>query len=150
MKYGLVKLHMQDDVLRHHWLEMFSKVSEAVQDVARARVSVGGVAPMQIGAVKGRVRMARTSGAKVKARPCQLKRRKMTHPNLAEASVCKEKCCVKSDYRIHWRDLSNSKDSGEPFVDRKQTSAITDDKISSVVIEVSPAWLAAVTTSCFP
>ena len=51
---------MQDDMLRHFFimhpsrLETFSKVREEVQDIARASEVAGGVAPLQIGAVKGK------------------------------------------------------------------------------------------------
>ena len=72
MKCGLVTLHKQDDILRHHVimhasrLETFSKVTEE-----SPREVAGGVALMQIGAVKGKGKKR----AMVKASSCKLRRR---------------------------------------------------------------------------
>ena len=86
--------------MRHHLimhasrLDTFSKVRE-VQDVARATEAVGGVASVQIGAVKTRV-----SGAR-KASSCKLTRREMTpsswqrRTSTSSASIIKSKVTSK-------------------------------------------------------
>ena len=48
---------------------------------------------------------------------------------------CHKKGCVMSDCSSRQRDMARAKDSGKPFVDRKQTAAITDDDINGAVIE---------------
>ena len=134
VKCGLVTLHMQDEMLRHHLimhaskLDTFCKVREEVQVV------------MQIGTVKGK---GKKEGTDVKGKGggelVQAEKKKDDAKKLAEKKkekrcfYCQNKGTVKSDCRNRQRDMTEAKDSGKLFVDTKQTAAISDDEITSVV-----------------
>ena len=93
-------------------LDTFSQVREEVHDFARASEAAGGVAPMQIGAVK-RVRRARTSGAKEKVSSCNLRRAEMTQVACRGAErqamcYCQMSGHIKGDCRNRQRDIKKA------------------------------------------
>ena len=126
VKCGLVTLHMQDEMLRHHFimhgsmLDTFCKVRGGDADRhserqgRRARTSSGGEL---VQAEK------KKDGAKKLAEKKKEKR----------CFYCQNKGTVKSDCRNRQCDTTEAKDSGKLFVDRKQTAAISDDEITGVV-----------------
>ena len=132
---------MQDDTLRQHLmmqasrLDTFSKVREEVQDIARAREAAGGVPPIQIGAVQVKVKKGKDVKGKGKG---ELMQAKMLAENIQHKQCfhCRNKFHVKSDCRIRQRHKKKAKGLGKPFVDRKQTAAVTDDEmITGAVVE---------------
>ena len=126
VKCGLVTLHMQDEMLRHHFimhgsmLDTFCKVRGGDADRhserqgRRARTSSGGEL---VQAEK------KKDGAKKLAEKKKEKR----------CFYCQNKGTVKSDCRNRQCDTTEAKDSGKLFVDKKQTAAISDDEITGVV-----------------
>ena len=90
---------------------------------------------MQIGAVYGKVKKGKDVKGKGKG---ELMQAKMLAENIQHKQCfhCRNKGNVKSDCRIRQRHMKKAKGSGKPFVDRKQTAAITDDEmITGAVVE---------------
>ena len=105
---------MQNDTLRHHLikhanrLDTFSKVREEVQDIARNREAAG----------VWRSRRQEAGRERNKEKQC---------------FFYQKKGHVKSDCRNRQRDMKKVKVSGQQFVHRKQTAAITDEEITGAV-----------------
>ena len=89
-------LHMQDEMLRHHLimhlsrLDTFTKVREEVQDTARE--AAGGVALMQIGAVKGKYNKGKDVKGRGRGELMQAEKENDDAKKLAEKH--KDKHCI--------------------------------------------------------
>ena len=109
-----------------------------MQDTARALEAAGGVAPMQIGAVKGNGNTGKDVKGKGKGEVMQAERDDVAE--LAEKNEdkqcfdCQWKGQIKSDCRYLQRDMKKATVSRQQLVD-KQAARITDHEINGTVIE---------------
>ena len=109
--------------------------------MARGREAAGGVAPMHIGAVKGTGKKGKDIKGKGRRRvSCKLRRRGGAKKLVGEEQgqhmrQLPKEMSHQERLQKGQRDMKKAKDSGKPFVDRKQTAGITDDEIMCVVIE---------------
>ena len=131
---------------RHHLimhasrLVTLSKIGEAVQNIARASEAAGGVAPMQIGTVKGKGNEGEDVKGKCRRELVRAEKEKDDAKKLAaknkdkQCFYCQKKGHVKNGCRNRQRDMKKAKDSDGPIVDSKQTETDTDGDVTSPVV----------------